>query len=242
LQVFRQTLSLSPTLNHTNRSKNSSAMSLKSVIVTGANRGIGLEFVRQLLAATPPPKHLIATSRQTSNPELDQLRAKNSALHVLTLEVKNYESFAEFAKQVEQIVGTDGVDTLINNAGILINKDLQSVTADDMIQNFEVNTVSPLILTKALLPLLKVRHRISHSLSFIPHPSLSPTLYLLREWPHISLSMNTSRYQWSNALCPCNRSRQPIVRQLWLTSPQRSGPLTTIPPEVSIRTGPAKRR
>jgi len=126
------------------------------VIVTGANRGIGLEYVRQLLLANPAPKHLIATTRQADNPELDKLRANHQSLHVLRLEVKNYQSFGDFAKQVEQIVGTDGVDTLINNAGILVNKNLTDVSAQDMIDNFEVNTVSPLMLTKALLPLLKV--------------------------------------------------------------------------------------
>jgi len=131
-------------------------MSLKSVVITGANRGIGLEFVRQLLAAKPAPQHLIATSRQDTNEELDKLRAKHSSLHVLKLEIKNFDSYPQFVQQVEQIVGADGVDTLINNAGILINKDLESVTADQMIENFEVNTVSPLMLTKAFLPLLKV--------------------------------------------------------------------------------------
>ena len=38
-------------------------MSIGSVLVTGANRGIGLEFVRQLLALQSPPKHIIASCR-----------------------------------------------------------------------------------------------------------------------------------------------------------------------------------
>ena len=46
-------------------------MSIRSVLVTGANRGIGLEFVRQLLALETPPKHIIASCR---NPDAAQVR------------------------------------------------------------------------------------------------------------------------------------------------------------------------
>ncbi|CAG2178124.1 unnamed protein product, partial [Oppiella nova] len=76
-------------------------------------------------------------------------------LHVLQLEGTNYNSFPQFVKQVEAIVGDQGIDTLINNAGIAITTFLDSVTAEDMLKNFEVNSVAPLMLTKALLPLLK---------------------------------------------------------------------------------------
>ncbi|CAG2177324.1 unnamed protein product, partial [Oppiella nova] len=87
----------------------------------------------------------------------DQLRDKHpNRLHVLQLEGTNYNSFPQFVKQVEAIVGDQGLDTVINNAGILIVKSLDSVTAEDMLKNFEVNSVAPLMFTKALLPLLKV--------------------------------------------------------------------------------------
>jgi len=131
------------------------AMSLDVVLITGANRGIGLELVRQVLTTTHA-KHVIATTRQSSHPELDQLRDKHpNRLHVLQLEGTNYNSFPQFVKQVEAIVGDQGLDTLINNAGIAITTRLDSVTAEVMVKNFEVNSVAPLMLTKALLPLLK---------------------------------------------------------------------------------------
>ena len=47
-------------------------MSIRSVLVTGANRGIGLEFVRQLLALQTPPKHIIASCR-----DLDAAQVRN---------------------------------------------------------------------------------------------------------------------------------------------------------------------
>ncbi|CAG2176145.1 unnamed protein product, partial [Oppiella nova] len=106
---------------------------------------------------TTHAKHVIATTRQSSHPELDQLRDKHpNRLHVLQIESKDYKSYEGFAKKVADIVGDRGLDTLINNAGIFLWKKLDSVTAEDMIENFEVNSVAPLMLTKALLPLLKV--------------------------------------------------------------------------------------
>ncbi|CAG2121673.1 unnamed protein product, partial [Medioppia subpectinata] len=68
----------------------------------------------------------------------------------------DYKSFDGFAKQVADIVGDRGLDTLINNAGIFITKRLDDVTADNMVTNFQVNSVAPLMLTKALLPVLKL--------------------------------------------------------------------------------------
>jgi len=131
-------------------------MSFTSILITGANRGIGLEFVRQLLSLSPQPKYIIATSRQSTNEELDKLRATNDSLHILKLDTKNYDEYQHFVSQVGQIVGDHGIDLLINNAGIFLRDDIESVNPQNMLENFEVNTVTPLMITKALLPLLKV--------------------------------------------------------------------------------------
>ncbi|CAG2114161.1 unnamed protein product [Medioppia subpectinata] len=130
--------------------------SFESVLITGANRGIGLGLVTALL--TKPnggPKHVIATTRQATNAALDELRDRHANLHILQLDGTDYKSFDGFAKQVADIVGDRGLDTLINNAGMGIASKLDAVTADDMMTNFEVNSVAPLMLTKALLPVLK---------------------------------------------------------------------------------------
>ena len=120
------------------------------------SRGIGLEFVRQLLKLKSPPKHLVVTIRDTHHEELEKLRANNSSLHILQLDTKNNSEFDKFANKVKQIVGNDGVDTLINNAGIQPRDNLASVTAESMLETYTVNTVAPLLLTKSFLPLLRV--------------------------------------------------------------------------------------
>ena len=94
-------------------------MSFLSVLVTGANRGIGLEFVRQFLSLSPPPKHIIATCRAPDS--ADELKKLASGqVHVLALDVKNYASYSGLVEQVGQIVGNDGLDLLVNNAGVRV--------------------------------------------------------------------------------------------------------------------------
>ncbi|CAG2114022.1 unnamed protein product, partial [Medioppia subpectinata] len=107
--------------------------------------------------------------------------------HVLQLDGTDYKSFDGFAKQVADIVGDRGLDTLINNAAIVLRNNLNIVTADDMVNNFKVNSVSPLMLTKALLPILKqsgatTRKTMVVNISSIGGsitiaPNLLPTMY-----------------------------------------------------------------
>jgi len=133
-------------------------MSIHSVLVTGANRGIGLELVKQLCSFGPNRiSYILATARKPEEAtQLNALASHHENLSVLKLDVKNYNQYDEFYNHVSSIVGDKGLNWLINNAGILIRADFDSVTPEQMIENFEVNAVTPLILSRKLLPLLKL--------------------------------------------------------------------------------------
>ncbi|KAM8861682.1 C-signal [Synchiropus picturatus] len=127
-----------------------------SVLVTGASRGIGLELVRQLAAGRSPPARIIATARNLATAtKLQELAQKFSNVHVVGLDVVSDESIHSCVEEVERLVQGDGLNCLINNAGINVEADLHSVTCEKMMENFHTNSVAPLMLTKALLPLLK---------------------------------------------------------------------------------------
>ncbi|GFV49589.1 c-factor [Trichonephila clavipes] len=131
-------------------------MKISSVLITGANRGIGLEFVKQFLDLPSAPNFIFATCRDPSKAEdLQKIAKSNPNVRILQLDVRENENFVEIKKQVEQEVGETGLNLLLNNAGMLHRHSLEDVTMSAMMENFEVNTVSPLLLTKALLPLLK---------------------------------------------------------------------------------------
>lgn len=132
-------------------------MIYNSVLITGANRGIGLQLVKEFLRlGNSKVANVLATYRDPSTAkELNELAKSNSNLSLLQLDTKNYAGYDAFRDQVAAIVGDKGLNLLINNAGILLRTSLDDVTPEKMLENFEVNTVTPLMLSKALLSLLR---------------------------------------------------------------------------------------
>ena len=128
----------------------------KFIFITGCNRGIGLEFVKQFLSLPNPPECIFATCRsleQTS--ELKSLSERSKNLHVMEMDVNDYESFSQVVSEVDRKLEGRGLDLLLNNAGIMDRSSLDEVTAESMISVYKTNTVAPLMLTKAFLPLLR---------------------------------------------------------------------------------------
>ncbi len=111
-------------------------------LITGANRGIGLELCRQLAARG---EEVIATCR-ASSPELDALGLQVEA----GLDVASDEAVAALADRL----GGRRLDTLVHNAGILTRESLEDLDLERMRRQFEVNALGPLRLTAALLPCL----------------------------------------------------------------------------------------
>ena len=126
-----------------------------NVLVQGASRGIGLEFVRQCLAA-PRVAHVVATCR---NPEsassLEELRAHHAGrLTVTTLDLLDDASIARAATQVAQVVPR--LHLLVNCAGVLHaasqglkpEKRLADVDAGALAHSFAVNATGPLLVAR----------------------------------------------------------------------------------------------
>ncbi|XP_066493335.1 C-signal-like [Tiliqua scincoides] len=129
-----------------------------SVLVTGANRGIGLELVKHFLAKATPPKVIFAACRDPEGArakELKTLASKHPNLAILQLETTDEESVKAAAKKAEARLGGSGLNLLINNAGVMPPCTLESATAQDMLDVYNTNLVGPVLVTKAFLPLLK---------------------------------------------------------------------------------------
>ncbi|GMT06555.1 hypothetical protein PENTCL1PPCAC_28730 [Pristionchus entomophagus] len=128
---------------------------MSSVLVTGANRGIGLGLTRHLLF-NPSVATVIATARDVdSAKELKALSCPK--LHIIQLEVVNEDSIANAVKKVSEIVGENGLDFLINNAGIgdamtPLNGELSKAKIASV---YEVNAIAPLLISNKFYPLLK---------------------------------------------------------------------------------------
>ena len=114
-----------------------------TVLITGANRGIGLELARQLSAAG---HEVIGTARKPEQAEdLEKLGAK-----VLQLDVTDASSVAALAAALK---GTK-IDLLINNAGTFGQSpgSLQDTDFERVKMTFDVNSLGPMRVTQALLP------------------------------------------------------------------------------------------
>ena len=136
-------------------------MSPRSILITGCNRGIGLELIKQYLKIDNPPKHLLATFRdESTSEELLNLAKENENLQALKFDVAKRDTYGDFVKKVGEIVGVEnGLNLLIHNAGYMApNRDLNSITPEDMLMSYEVNCVAPLFLTREFLPLLKGKY------------------------------------------------------------------------------------
>jgi NAD(P)-dependent dehydrogenase (short-subunit alcohol dehydrogenase family) len=118
-------------------------------VVTGANRGIGLELVRQLGARGAS---VVAVCRKSS-PELDAL-----GVHVESgCDVTEPAAWSRLAGRLAD----ERIDLLIQNAGLLVEDSLDDVEPDDVRAQFEVNAVAPVFLTRALVPRLRAGAKVA---------------------------------------------------------------------------------
>ncbi|HVP62362.1 MAG TPA: SDR family oxidoreductase [Myxococcaceae bacterium] len=119
------------------------------VVVTGANRGIGLEFVKQLTARG---EEVEATARDPGDAaELRALVQPGVRLRVHPLDVADDASVAGFATGLPP----GPVDVLINNAGVSGVKGGEPIDPPDILRVFDVNAVGSLRVVRALLPRLR---------------------------------------------------------------------------------------
>ncbi|ORX93371.1 C-signal [Basidiobolus meristosporus CBS 931.73] len=130
-------------------------------VVTGASRGLGLEFARQILQKSETS--VFACCRNPSSAAaLDKLRqSAGSRLSVHELDVNSQDSIEKTAKEISKLAG-GGIDVLINNAGIINSSggltkmqfsDLR--TKRELEEMFTTNVAGPVLVTQQFIPLLE---------------------------------------------------------------------------------------
>ncbi|TMW66295.1 hypothetical protein Poli38472_004060 [Pythium oligandrum] len=117
----------------------------KTVLITGASRGIGLTFTKhyvqagwQVIAAARNP--LAASELQALTP-----------YKIVQVDVADEETILNAAKELEG----EAIDLLINNAGMLERETLDNTNKSDVMRQFEVNAVGSFLVTRAFVTHLK---------------------------------------------------------------------------------------
>ena len=126
---------------------------MESVLITGANRGIGFELTRLLIE---DGRRVIATCRDPeSASDLNALNASN--LHIHQLEVTSTKSIEALKRALSRVQ----IDVLINNAGEMGSKRqrIDDMNIDAWRHTFDVNTIAPFQVSMALLDNLKLSLR-----------------------------------------------------------------------------------
>ena len=128
-------------------------MRMKTALITGANRGIGYEVARQLGAKG---FHVFVGSRdpQKGRDATETLKKDGGIATFIALDVSDSQSITDAVHTVSETV--DHLDVLVNNAGILLEEDatVAQLSVETVMKNFQTNTLGPLRVTQAFLPLL----------------------------------------------------------------------------------------
>ena len=117
------------------------------ILITGANRGLGLEFVERYLESGDD---VIATYRnEESSFDLINMRDERSNLKLLHLDVSSKKSLNSFAENL----GDSPIDIFINNAGVYgpRNSSFENVDEENWIPAIKVNAIAPLLLTQLII-------------------------------------------------------------------------------------------
>lgn len=129
---------------------------MPTYLITGANRGLGLEFVRQLSSDTS--NTILATCRSPdATSDLKTFASKSSKVHILQCDTSSLSSISSLHTAVTKVVGGDSViDYLLNNAGINAAPQHNSIGFDPSVlhREVDVNVIGPAKIVETLLPLL----------------------------------------------------------------------------------------
>ncbi|MEU4197453.1 SDR family oxidoreductase [Kribbella sp. NPDC026611] len=123
-------------------------------LVTGGNKGIGREIVRQL-ATRGLTVYLAARNPELGSAAAQELAADGLDVRFVQLDVTDVASVDAAAKQVEADAGR--LDVLVNNAGIVAEwgTSVADITADQVRAAYEVNVFGVVTATHAFVPLLR---------------------------------------------------------------------------------------
>lgn len=127
---------------------------MANVVISGANRGIGLELVRQF---TQRGDRVIALCRDSS----EDLEAICDTVFT-GLDMSDEEAISGLTTPVGELLLGQPLDILVNNAGIFLNETLDQMPPGQLHQQFSINAVAPLLVSLALLPLMQDGSKIAN--------------------------------------------------------------------------------
>ena len=127
---------------------------MKTALITGANKGIGREVARQL-AAKKFHVFVGARNAKAGRKAAEEIAKQGGKTTFLEIDVADNDSVTKAAQEYAKI--EDHLDALVNNAGIIVDGDnaVLGISDDSFRKTLETNTLGPLRVTRAFVPLLQ---------------------------------------------------------------------------------------
>jgi NAD(P)-dependent dehydrogenase (short-subunit alcohol dehydrogenase family) len=142
----------------------------RTVFLTGAAAGIGAATTR-LLAERG---HRVFAGIHKDPGSVAAL----PGVHPVPIDVTDPLSVAAAAEEVRATIGADGLDAVVNNAGVIVQGPLELIESAELRRQFEINTFGPVQVTQAFLPLLRAARgrivNVSAPTARVPVPLMGP--------------------------------------------------------------------
>lgn len=156
---------------------------MKTALVTGANKGIGLEVARQLLNRNFKVI-LTARNREKGLLAINKIKVDEKSLDFIQLDVEDETSIKKAVNEAQS--KNLKIDIIVNNAGVLFDAEsINEISAEKILTTFRINTLGPILVTQKFLPLINKNGRIinvssglgsfSEMSSYAPSYSISKT-------------------------------------------------------------------
>lgn len=122
---------------------------MKHILVTGGAKGIGKAIVEDLAKRG----HKITATYHGSKEAAEKLAAKYPNVAFRQVDLENREAIQAFVADIK--ASGEPVDVLVNNAGLYVGKSFEKMTAEEVLQQIDLNFTAPALLIHGLLPVLK---------------------------------------------------------------------------------------
>jgi short-subunit dehydrogenase len=121
----------------------------KTALITGASRGLGVHIAKAL---ANQGMNLVLVARNAESLKKTSTLLKSSSVKIFTVaaDVGNINQLSNLVDEVDTLA--NGIDILINNAGIDVCVPYHEMKTDDLDQIIKVNLIAPMILSKLFLP------------------------------------------------------------------------------------------
>ncbi|KAJ3323111.1 hypothetical protein HDV06_002123 [Boothiomyces sp. JEL0866] len=140
-------------------------MTTKIALITGGNRGIGLEFVKHYVSH----HYKVYAMSRASYDQVKDLAAIIPSTQHLQLDTADEASIDSLPSKLKEL-GVESIDLLVNNAGMLYSDQLGDKKLGQMaLEQFTVNTLGPLLTTRVVLDYLKPGSKVVNITSLFKH-------------------------------------------------------------------------